>query len=114
MVRRGEEAEREKRMRRAVQDSLSSRLPAYEDDLEDEDEKLAMGRTTAVRGVTPKDLDEEDSELDEFNALAPEEKLRRVVEFLRQEFHYCFWCKFTYPDATMDGCPGSTEEEHDE
>ncbi len=114
-VRRREVAERDLRMRRDVEQSLESslsRLPTYEDDLDDPDEKLAMGRT-APPAVVADDLDDEDPELDEFEALPPDEKLQRLVGFLRSEHRYCFWCKFEYPDATMDGCPGLTEEDHD-
>jgi hypothetical protein len=57
--------------------------------------------------------EDEDSELDEFNSLPVDERLNKIVLFLRDQHHYCFWCKFTYNDATMDGCPGTTEEDHD-
>lgn len=111
LVRAREEAERDRRMRHDLEQSLS-RLPTYEDEDEDEDDKRAMGKSRTVYEVA-EDLDEEDPELDEFSALEPEEKLRRLVEHLRKEHHYCFWCKFTYPDESMEGCPGLTEEDHD-
>jgi len=110
-VRAREEAERDRRMRYDLEQSLS-RLPTYEDEDEDEDDKRAMGKSKTIYEVA-EDLDEEDPGLDEFNALEPEEKLSRLVEHLRKEHHYCFWCKFTYPDESMDGCPGLTEEDHD-
>ncbi|TPX14234.1 uncharacterized protein E0L32_000628 [Thyridium curvatum] len=112
LVRAREEAERDRRMRYDLEQSLS-RLPTYEDDLDDEDDKVAMGTSKTVVYATAEDLDEEDPELDEFNTLEPDEKLQRLVEFMRKEFHYCFWCKFTYPDETMEGCPGLTEDDHD-
>ncbi|KAI0594448.1 putative G-patch domain protein [Biscogniauxia sp. FL1348] len=111
LVRRREEAERDRRMKYDLEQS-STRLPTYEDDLEDADDRQAMGKTPTAYALV-EDLDEEDPELDEFDALEPGEKLRRLVEFLRSEYNYCFWCKFTYPDAAMDGCPGLTEEDHD-
>jgi hypothetical protein len=111
LVRAREEAERDRRMRYDLEQSLS-RLPTYEDEDEDEDDKRAMGKSKTVFEVA-EDLDEEDPELDEFNALEADEKLRRLVEHLRKEHHYCFWCKFTYPDESMEGCPGLTEEDHD-
>ncbi|ORY60178.1 uncharacterized protein BCR38DRAFT_350070 [Pseudomassariella vexata] len=111
LVRKREEAERDRRMRYDLQQSLS-RLPTYEDDNEDEDDKQALGKTkTAYLPV--EDLEEEDPDLDEFSALEPDEQLRRLVEYLRKEYRYCFWCKYTYPDEEMDGCPGLTEEDHD-
>jgi hypothetical protein len=111
LARGREEAERDRRMRYDLEQSLS-RLPTYEDDDEDEDDRRALG-TSKTAHVTTEDLDEEDPELDEFNALEADEKLRRLVEHLRKEHHYCFWCKFTYPDENMEGCPGLTEEDHD-
>ncbi|KAK9776964.1 hypothetical protein SCAR479_06365 [Seiridium cardinale] len=111
LVRRREEAERERRMRYDLEQSLS-RLPTYEDDDEDADDLKALGKNKTAY-VQVEDLEEEDPELDEFNALEPDEKLRRLVEYLRKEYQYCFWCKCSYPDQDMDGCPGLTEEEHD-
>ncbi|KAL1890416.1 hypothetical protein Sste5346_008243 [Sporothrix stenoceras] len=55
----------------------------------------------------------EDAQLDEFNALEPQERLQQVVDWMRQNRRYCFWCKFKYPDDDLEGCPGPTEEDHD-
>lgn len=113
LVRRREEAERERRMRYDLEQSLS-RLPTYEDDTEDADDARALGRNEKTVVYAPvEDLEEEDPELDEFNGLEPDEKLRRLVEYLRKEYRYCFWCKCSYPDEEMDGCPGLTEDDHD-
>ncbi|KAI2638144.1 putative G-patch domain protein [Xylaria nigripes] len=112
LVRRREEAERDRRMKYDLQQTSTPRLPTYDDDLEDEDDKKAMGKTPIVY-ATVEDLDEEDPELDEFNALEADEKLRQLVEYLRKEHWYCFWCKFEYPDQPMEGCPGLLEEDHD-
>ncbi|KAI1132045.1 putative G-patch domain protein [Nemania abortiva] len=112
LIRRREEAERDRRMKYDLQQTSTTRLPTYEDDLEDEDDKKALGKTQTAYALV-EDLDEEDLELDEFNALEADEKLRQLVEYLRQEHHYCFWCKFEYSDDTMEGCPGLTEEDHD-
>ncbi|RYP64638.1 hypothetical protein DL769_006587 [Monosporascus sp. CRB-8-3] len=115
LVRRREEAERDRRMRYDLEQSSAApaRLPTYADDLDDEDDRRAAGRTDATAYATVEDLEEEDEELEEFDALEAEERLRRVVEYLRREFRYCFWCKYQYPDENMEGCPGSTEEDHD-
>ncbi|KAI1482715.1 hypothetical protein F4774DRAFT_406416 [Daldinia eschscholtzii] len=110
LIRNREEAERDRRMRHDLEQS-STRLPTYVDDLEDDD-KTALGKT-ATAYVTVEDLEEEDPELEEFNALEVEERLRRLVEYLRKQYNYCFWCKCGYPDETMEGCPGLTEEDHD-
>ncbi|KAI1768234.1 hypothetical protein GGR53DRAFT_478400 [Hypoxylon sp. FL1150] len=111
LVRSREEAERDRRMRHDLEQS-STRLPTYVDDLEDEDDRKAIGKV-ATAYVPVEDLEEEDPELDEFNSLDVEEKLRRLVEYLRKKHNYCFWCKCGYPDETMEGCPGLTEEDHD-
>ena len=118
LVRGRERAERDARMRRELElssSSLSRKLPGYDDEDEDEDDKRALGKTedSSSRYVTADDLDEEDDELDEFDVLPPDERLRRLVLHLRIEHRYCFWCKYAYPDAEMDGCPGLTEEDHD-
>ncbi|CAJ2501810.1 Uu.00g046630.m01.CDS01 [Anthostomella pinea] len=113
LIRRREEAERDRRMKYDLEQSSStSRLPTYEDDLEEEDDKRAMGKLSTTHAQV-EDLDEEDPELDEFNALEAGERLRLLVEYLRKEYLYCFWCKCGYEDDAMEGCPGITEEEHD-
>jgi len=104
---------RDRLERHALQNSLSStsRLPTYEGDSDDED-RQAMGMTKVVH-LEADDLDESDDEIEEFEALEVEEKLQRLLDYLRREHHYCFWCKCSYPDDEMDGCPGLTEEDHD-
>lgn len=97
------EHERERRMRHDLQQSLSRRSDYTE---EDNDDKLAFG--TEVE----EDLDEEDPDLEAFEALPVSEKLDKILKHLRDKYNYCFWCKYRYPDEDMDGCPGSTEDEH--
>ncbi|KAM7185448.1 putative g-patch domain protein [Rhypophila sp. PSN 637] len=125
LVRAREEAERDRRMRHDLEQSssvgpLSSRLPVYVDvdDEQDDHDKMALGKTlekdkVSTIYVTADDLDEEDKELAVFEALPTAEKLVKVVMYLREQHRYCFWCKFTYPDEAMEGCPGVTEEDHD-
>ncbi|KAH7172354.1 Nop14-like family-domain-containing protein [Fusarium sp. MPI-SDFR-AT-0072] len=110
-IRHREEVERDRRMRHDLEQSLS-RLPTYEDDQEDADDKRALGKGHTVY-ATAEDLDEEDEELDQFNELEIGERLNSVLEYLREKHQYCFWCKMAYPDAEMEGCPGLTEEDHD-
>lgn len=112
LVRHREEKERDRRMRYDLEQSLS-RLPTYEEEDDDPDYKKAMGKPGAAIYTTAEDLDEEDPELDEFNALDVRERLERLLKHLRAQHKYCFWCKMTYPDAEMEGCPGLTEEDHD-
>ncbi|KAF9761982.1 hypothetical protein IL306_003599 [Fusarium sp. DS 682] len=111
LVRYREEVERDRRMRYDLEQSLS-RLPTYEDDQEDADDKRALGKGHTVY-ATAEDLDEEDEELDQFNELEIGERLKRVLKYLREKHQYCFWCKMAYRDVEMEGCPGLTEEDHD-
>lgn len=99
------EKERERRMRYDMEQSLS-RSRQYDDPEEEKDDYLAFG-TEVVE-----DLEEEDKELEEYEALSVEEKLGKLLSHLREKYHYCFWCKYRYPDDSMDGCPGLSEDEH--
>ncbi|KAK4461067.1 hypothetical protein QBC42DRAFT_270978 [Cladorrhinum samala] len=115
VVKAREEGERSRKMRHDLEVGLASaRLPTYDDGEEDEDDRKALGKDkkrTTYEVVD--DLDEEDEELDEFEKLPVEDRLSKVVEYLREEFNYCFWCKFQYPDKELEGCPGLTEQDHD-
>lgn len=97
------ERERESRMRYEL---------ARFNDPDDVYEKSSKVKDPATIGILD-DLDDEDVELDDHEALPPEERLKKLVMFLREHFNYCFWCKFRYPDSSLDGCPGVTEEDHD-
>ncbi len=103
--------ERDRRMRYDLHQSLSRRA-AYDDPDEDEDDKVALGKKSELEEEDI-DLDQEDQELDELESLDVAERLQKLVAYLRERWHYCFWCKFRYPDASMEGCPGITEEDHD-
>ncbi|KAG4426590.1 hypothetical protein IFR04_000021 [Cadophora malorum] len=111
LVRKREEKERDRRMRYDLHQSLS-RLPTYDDADEDKEDKRALGKDR-IQHTLVEDLEEEDPDLDAFNELDPAERLHKLVLHLREEYNYCFWCKFTYPDKDMEGCPGLTEEDHD-
>ncbi|KAF2099371.1 G-patch-domain-containing protein [Rhizodiscina lignyota] len=102
------EKEREAKMRRNLREFFSKDSTDGDSD-EDEHDRQALGKD-----LDPlEDLDEEDPELDEFNALPRAERLEKVVHALREQYNYCFWCKYQYPDRAMEGCPGLTEEDHD-
>jgi hypothetical protein len=111
LVRQREEKERDRRMRYDLQQSLS-RLPTYDDPDEEKEDKRALGKDV-VQHTLVEDLEEEDPEFDAFKALDPTERLHKLVLHLREEYNYCFFCKYTYPDKEMEGCPGLTEEDHD-
>ncbi|KAL8781201.1 MAG: hypothetical protein Q9194_000517 [Teloschistes cf. exilis] len=96
--------ERERRMQYDLHQSLS-RHAAYDDPEEEKQERQALG-------TWEEEIEEEDAELDAFNALDPSKRLGRMIEHLRERWRYCFWCKFQYPDERMEGCPGLFEDEH--
>ncbi|KAJ5577817.1 uncharacterized protein N7459_006781 [Penicillium hispanicum] len=121
IVREREERERSIQARHALQSSLPSsffpnpRLPGYDDaDLEREDKQAIGDRLGPYTAAVEQELEEEDPELDAFNALEPAERLQKLVSYLRDTYRYCFWCKFRYEtDLELEGCPGLTEEDHD-
>jgi len=104
LVRQRLEIERGKRMR--------SLLPTYQEPDLDYEDLLGLGRDEKT-GMFEEEVEEEDAELDHFNALPSGERLERLVSHMRQEHRYCFWCKYQYPDESMSGCPGITEDDHD-
>ena len=105
LVRERREKERERRARYDLHQSLS-RSVAYDNSEEDEQDRQALGREE-------EDVDKDDKELDEFLGLEGKERLRKLVEHLRQEHRYCFWCKYKYEDEEIEGCPGLEEDDHD-
>ncbi|KAJ5757825.1 uncharacterized protein N7511_006519 [Penicillium nucicola] len=120
LVREREERDRDRQSRHALQSSLPSsffpraRLPEYDDPTMDREDKKALGQVDQTTSALEIELEEEDEELDAFNALEPAEQLAKLVLFLREKYRYCFWCKYTYEtDEDLEGCPGLTEEDHD-
>lgn len=104
-VRYRENKEAARRLKHEMLQSLTT--PLSELDAED---RNALG----LGNVTEEDLDveEEDEELDQFEAKPFKERLGMVVQYLRDRYNYCFWCKYKYPDEAMDGCPGTDEDSH--
>ena len=126
LVREREEKEQSIQARHALQTSLPSsffpnpRLPTYDDSTLEREDKEALdppqqrGEAHGHAGsILEQELEEEDPELDEFNALEPGERLNKLVMYLRERHWYCFWCKCRYETGEMEGCPGTTEEDHD-
>ncbi|KJZ76716.1 hypothetical protein HIM_04052 [Hirsutella minnesotensis 3608] len=105
-------------------------LPVYDDDEADADDKMALGDSPhdpiVIDGEEDKgdgddgddgddeDDEDEDEDEDKFNALSAGERLARVIEHIRREHWYCMWCKMSFPDKSMDGCPGPAEDDHNE
>lgn len=115
-ARRRVERQRDRQQRRELDNSLASRLPtlARDDEEEDADSKIAYGHDAAPFYTSlENELEDEDPELAEFEALPVDERLQKVLLFLREQYKYCLYCGYQYPDDSMEGCPGVTEEDHD-
>lgn len=115
-VRRRIEREQERRQAKEIGNTVASRLPrlAPEDDEYDEDTKVAFGQdVTPFYKALENELEDDDPELSEFEALPIAERLQQILVFLRDMYRYCLYCGYQYPDAGLAGCPGITEEEHD-
>lgn len=114
-ARRRVEIQQDKQQRRELNNSLASRLPTLADEGDaDNDTKVALGEDLKPFYTTlENDLEADDPELAEFEALPVTERLQKVLIYLRKEFHYCLYCGHQYPDAELEGCPGVTEEDHD-
>ncbi|KAJ5341956.1 hypothetical protein N7541_011080 [Penicillium brevicompactum] len=120
LVREREKHDSDRQARHAMQTSLPSsffpraKLPEYDDPTLERDDKKALGQVDHQTSALEIELDDEDEELDAFNALAPSERLHKLVMYLREEHRYCFWCKHAYEtEEELEGCPGLTEEDHD-
>jgi len=74
-------------------------------------------------GILPKNVDPKNApwapetieEAALFLCLNPVERLSRVLQYLRAEYHYCFWCGTQYrsADEMAEECPGPDEDMHD-
>ena len=100
--------ERASRQRHDLLQSLS-RLPTYDDPEEDAYDKQAFGREIEREYEV-----DDDEELKEYQDIAPIERLGKIVGQLREEWFYCFWCKYRYEskEALSTECPGEGEDEH--
>lgn len=121
IIRERENRERESQARHALQSSLPSSffpnptLPGYDDNELERDDKKALGiKTGPYTAAFEQEVEEEDPELEAFDALDPAERLHKLVVYLRDTYRYCFWCKYRYStDEELESCPGLTEEDHD-
>lgn len=112
LVRQRREEERARLARYNLHQSISRNATYEADEEEEKQDRLAWGREEEDDEEGEED-DRDDEELEAFEALALGERLERVVGYLREKYWYCFWCKSRYELASMDGCPGVTEDDHD-
>ncbi|KAJ8595345.1 hypothetical protein M405DRAFT_371719 [Rhizopogon salebrosus TDB-379] len=50
-----------------------------------------------------------------FLRLGPRDRLKLLLDYLREKYSYCFWCGTQYEDAgdLAQNCPGPEEDDHD-
>ena len=120
LYRSREQREAEKRAKYANYNDIASLKRERKDRVEDtsheeydDDDRVALGLDPLPSFATEVADDDDDRELDEFEALEPAVKLEKLVMHMRENHHYCFWCKAKYESQDMDGCPGIKEDEHD-
>ncbi|KAI8085962.1 uncharacterized protein B0P05DRAFT_534389 [Gilbertella persicaria] len=55
-----------------------------------------------------------EEQVQELNSLTLDQKLQKVIDYLRDKYFYCFWCSAKYQDkGDLDvNCPGTEEEDH--
>ncbi|KAL9104204.1 MAG: hypothetical protein Q9163_000804 [Psora crenata] len=117
LLRRRIEEERERRRRADHLQSLS-RDAAYNEDPEEErqDRMLAFGTEVVEleEGEGEGGPAHVDEEFEAYLARDVKERLDLVLRELREQWCYCFWCKFRYTDQDhmQRECPGQEEEEH--
>lgn len=112
LIKERREREANENMKREVQNSLTYSKPDYGESDDEEDDSHPSKKGNMLE-FFEQDLEDEDEELAEFNALTPVERLDKVAQDLRSRHLYCFWCKTKYDDADFLGCPGATEEAHE-
>ncbi|KAG0034981.1 hypothetical protein BGZ81_001930 [Podila clonocystis] len=92
---------------------------------DDEDGDPEDRKEKRVRLSTPDPIDEETTEEKEepeaqwgersdYAEMNVYEKLEKVVQYLRQEHSYCFWCSAQYygQQDLEENCPGGSEDDH--
>lgn len=107
--------ERERALRSQMLDSATSFSTRR---FNDDSPKLSMSEAAIQLRKTVYEEDgeddESDEELKEFDELDSQERLDRIISYLRDKYYYCFWCGCKYRDVEdLKECPGLTEEAHE-
>ncbi|KAG1753856.1 uncharacterized protein EDB91DRAFT_1326349 [Suillus paluster] len=82
--------------------------------LDDEDDD-----TGALTEEAPTTVEEFPQEVIEeaayFLRLGPRDRLKLLLDYLREKYAYCFWCGTQYEDSSdlAESCPGPDEDDHD-
>lgn len=78
----------------------------------DEDEDADDSKTPTAVEQFPQEVIEEAIY---FLRLGPRDRLKLLLDYLREKYSYCFWCGTQYEDAIdlEQNCPGLEEDDHD-
>ncbi|KAF9353332.1 hypothetical protein BGX34_011641 [Mortierella sp. NVP85] len=92
----------------------SRELPVREGPESEMQKRVKLDPSLAVEDEEAEDKQPVWGERPEFASLEVSDKLDKVVQYLRDEYCYCFWCAAQY-DGSEDlegSCPGETEDDH--
>jgi len=110
---KGEERPVEERLREQMR---ADALQPVDGDDDDDDVAVSASspKNADLNGelhLTPKWIED----AAQFLRLNPTERLDRTLQYLRAEYHYCFWCGTQYKssDEMEEECPGPEEDMHD-
>jgi len=113
---KGEERSIEERLREQMRADALQPLGNDDDDDDDDDGDGVASSPKNADFSSESDLPPkwiEDAA--QFLGLKPAERLDRILQYLRAEYHYCFWCGTEYKtsDEMQEECPGPEEDMHD-
>lgn len=86
--------------------------PAAEsEDIEQLGEKAKEPNEKEQEETEPKYPQED---IDALKSLPLNDQLTNIIDYLRETYFYCFWCRAKYTDKTDidENCPGTTEDDH--
>ncbi|CDS07217.1 hypothetical protein LRAMOSA09740 [Lichtheimia ramosa] len=81
---------------------------------EDEEQEQEKDELSGQDEKAEESLPYPEEEMEVLKALPLEERLERLVTYLRNEHNYCFWCAVKYNDQQDldENCPGLEEDDH--
>ncbi|KAG0705484.1 hypothetical protein DFH29DRAFT_980930 [Suillus ampliporus] len=82
------------------------------DDEDDDDNRALIDEAPTTVEEFPQEVVEEAVY---FLRLGPRDRLKLLLDYLREEYSYCFWCGTQYEDTSdmAQNCPGPEEDDHD-
>ncbi|KAG1146966.1 hypothetical protein G6F61_009185 [Rhizopus arrhizus] len=88
---------------------------------EEEKEDKEEGEEEEDKEEEDKEVEEEtkqeiypEEEVENLKSLPLDEKVEKLINYLREKYYYCFWCRAKYEDQKDldENCPGTDEEDH--